>query len=94
MDEELQCENPAWAPDAQHYLNEDPVDKQDQQDQHEPISHNDALEQLLRIQKSNFGNTRLFDITESAMTRIQNKTTVSEITSKSKQSSIVKYFKF
>ena len=53
MDDELECENPACVPNAQHYLNKDPVDKEDQQDHHEPISHNDALEQLLRIQKSN-----------------------------------------
>ena len=89
MDAELELENPARAPDAQNFTNDEMFEDHD-----EPtiISQDEALEQLQQIQKSNLEDIKLFELLEQAMIQIQNKKTITEISSKTKQSSIAKYF--
>ena len=94
MDAELEQENPSRAPDAQSYNNNDTCLQEFQQDEPTIITHDDALDQLYCIQKSNLEDIRLFELLEQAMNHSQNKKMTTEITNKSKQSSIAKYFKF
>ena len=75
MDEELEKEELTWAPDTLPYTNDasDDTDHEDQGEERPPIKHDDALDYLHQIQKSNLCDTKLFDIQEQAMTIIQYK---------------------
>ena len=96
MDQELELEEPSCVPDTLLYAidNDNHHDHDETPEDETPVKPDEALKYLMDIQKSNLGDTKLFDILEQAMTIIQNKKTVSELTSKSKQSSIAKYFQF
>ena len=59
-----------------------------------PIKPDEALNYLHQIQKSNLGDTKLFDILEQAMSLIQYKKIVSELSSKTKQTYTKKFFSF
>ena len=65
MDKELEKEEPIKAPDTLLYTN-DASNDTDHKDQEERphIKHDDALDYLHQIQKSNLGDTKLFDILE------------------------------
>ena len=56
-----------------------------------PITHDEAMESLLNIQKSNLNDTKLFDLSKQALSHIQCKKTQSELTSKNVQSSLFKF---
>ena len=75
MDEELEKEEPTRAPDTLPYTNDasDDTDHRDQEEERPSIKHDDALDYLHQIQKSNLGDMKLFGILEQAMTLIQNK---------------------
>ena len=93
MDEELELEQPARAPNAQAYS----IDVQDQEpNESSPampiVTYTEALDHLLNIQKSNIGDTKLFDLLEQAMSHIQSDKSQTEINSKNVQSSLIKFF--
>ena len=94
MDQELESEHPSRAPNTMAYTLDNNDHDHEDQDETPPIKPEDALNYLQQIQKSNLGDTKLFDIPEQAMTMIQHNKTVSELTSKTKQSSIKKFFNF
>ena len=94
MDEELEQELPARAPNTQSYVNKD-VQQDDQVDEELPmLNHDQSQEYLQCVQRSDLGDTAVFELLERAMNLIQNNKTVTEISNKSKQPSIVKFFKF
>ena len=81
MDNQLESKEPRHFPDTLAYSNDDQdVDQDQDQDETPPIKADKALEQLLQIQKSKLGDTKLFDVLEQAMCMIQNKKTVTELT--------------
>ena len=93
MDEDLELEEPARVPDTQAYCIDGLDQEQDQAAKDiPPISHEQALEHLLNIQKSNLDNTKLFDLLEQAVNHLQCKKTVTKITSKNVQPSLFKFF--
>ena len=93
MDEQLEIEEPTRASDTSPY-NHDKNDEseQEQEEYIPPVKHDDALNYLQQIQKSNLGDAKLFDILEQAMNLVQYKKTVTELTSKTKQFCIKKFF--
>ena len=93
MDEELELEQPARVPNAQadSIKDQDPVPEACSVEQL-LISHDDAMESLLKIQISNLNDTKLFDLLEQALNHIQSKRTQTEMNSKSVQSSLLKFF--
>ena len=95
MDKELEKEEPTRAPDTLPYTNDagDNTDHKDQEEERPPIKHDDALDYLHQIQKSNLGDMKLFDIQEQAMTLTQYKKIITKLTSKTKQSSIKSFLK-
>ena len=87
MDEDLECEEPARAPNTQAYCIDDRDINQDHdkdyQSEPEPIQPEIAIEHLINIQKSNLDDIKLFDLLEQAMPQIQSKKTTTELTNKS-----------
>ena len=84
MDAELEQENPSRALDAQSYNNDNTCLQECQHDEPTIISHDDALDHLHRIQKSNLEDIKLFELLEHAMNHLQSKKMTTEITNKSK----------
>ena len=94
MDKQLEQELPARAPDTQSYVNED-IQRDKQVDEGLLVlNHDQSLKYLQCVQRSNLGDTEVFELLERAMNLIQNNKTVTEISNKSKQLSIAKFFKF
>ena len=92
MDEALELESPCRAPDAQCYSNMD-HDHEDPSDIHPPITIEESF-YLQSIQKSNLDDLKLFELLEAVKSSIQNKRVQTEVSNKTKQSSIVNNFKF
>ena len=80
MDEELEQELLARAPDSQTYCHEDlQQDDPCDEDQEPMLNHDQSLEYLQHVQRSNLGDTAVFELLERAMNLIQNNKTVTEI---------------
>ena len=93
MDEELEQELPARAPDTQTYCQEDvQQDEPCDEDQQPMLNDDQSLEYLQHVQSSNLGDTAVFELLERAMNLIQNNKTVTEISNKSNQPSMAKFF--
>ena len=76
MDEELEQELPARAPDLQTYGHEDvQQDEQCDEDQQPMLNHDQSLEYLQHVERSNLGDTAVFELLERAMNLIQNNKT-------------------
>ena len=76
MDEDLEHEEPARAPDTQAYCINDrdtDQDPKDNQSEPAPIQLETATEYLMNIQKSNLDDVKLFNLLEQAMAHIQSK---------------------
>ena len=84
MDEDLEHEEPARAPDTQAYCIDDWDTDQDHdkdnQSEPEPIQPEIATEHLMDIQKSNLDDIKLSDLLEQAMAHIQSKGMITELT--------------
>ena len=86
MDEDLECEEPARAPNTLAYC----IDDQDTDRDHEkdnqsepaPIQSEIVLGYLMNIQKSNLDDIKLFDLLEQAMAHIQSKKTITKLINK------------
>ena len=93
MDEELEAENPSCAPDANNHTDH----VQDLPDQDKAMEAmlipEELLKSLKNVQRFDLGNTKLFELTDQLMVGIQKLTVEQEVSNKSKQSTIMSFFK-